>query len=80
MMKTESILALVFIATAVMLIGGLAATTLITTAMAAKPDFLQCARAHDGGVGVCGATEEDCELARAIFDIEGRCHKEPIRR
>jgi hypothetical protein len=71
-------LAIFFVATAVMVIGGLAAMSLTTTtAMAAKPSFGYCAQGSQ--LKVCGTTIEDCERGREIARIEGHCHPSPIR-
>jgi hypothetical protein len=77
--NVNTALAIVFIASAVMLIGGLAATTLTTTAMAAKPDFPWCAGnafgSNPNGFGVCSFRSlESCEEDRERFGIKGHCH------
>lgn len=80
MQKTDAntVLAIFFIATAVMLIGGLVAMTLTTTAaMAAKPTFHYCAHGSSGSV--CSTTEGGCEFGRILGRIQGHCHQEPIR-
>ncbi len=73
-------MAILLIASAAMLIGGLVIPLTTTTAMAAKPDFQYCA--HGGGVfpgaGTCGSTLEECEFSRDLLGIQGRCHPEPI--
>ena len=71
-------LAIFFVATAVIVIGGLAVIPLTTTtAMAEKPKFWYCAR---GATGIeCEPTQELCEILREGKGIEGHCHPEPIR-
>jgi hypothetical protein len=71
--NANTALAIVFIASAVIVIGGLAAMSLITTAMAAKPDFQYCAFSKT--IGLCSDTKEQCESARQAFtDIKQHCH------
>jgi hypothetical protein len=74
--NVNTALAIFFVATAAMVIGGLAAIPLITTAMAAKPDFQYCIR---GTAGRCFDSQFSCELFRSIFDIQAHCHPFPIR-
>jgi hypothetical protein len=81
--NVNTALAIAFIALVVMLIGGLAATTLITTAMAAKPDFKWCAGNGLGnnpqGFTVCSfVSQELCEEERESQGIKGHCHLTPI--
>jgi hypothetical protein len=78
--KVNTALTIVFIAGAVMLIGGLAAMSLTKTAMAEPPDFQYCAHGVQRfpGGGVCGSTIEECEFARDLIGVIGHCHPEPI--
>ena len=77
--KVNTALAIVLIAFAVMLIGELAVIP-STTVMAEEPDFQYCAHGVHGfpGGGVCGSTIEECEFARDLIGVIGRCHPEPI--
>jgi hypothetical protein len=78
--KANTVLAIFFVAFAVVLIGGLAVISSVTTAMAAKPDFRYCAFGPHGGIGICSDTKEQCEFVRQTFtNIKGHCHPTPIR-
>ena len=77
-------LAIFFIATAVMLIGGLAVIPLTTTAMtakpnfAARPNFVYCTLLAPASF-ICALTEEGCEeFIDSDIEVKGQCHRMPL--